>query len=295
MAFLRWGFNQRSLQSPAIVDSVDPLLPMDASLDTCLITELIREEMSRKNAESVARQLAERCKEKATSLVKLRSRLAANSNTESNIKRFDMLTPEQSHLHRFTPPASSSAAASTYRERDLNAFNIDERDQYKIIYDWKGENEWAIPLNRERFTKLQQDYIRTMFTNNKEYQEAVKKATEDPSAPPVPPIPTPSQLVQDQLFLRRLWSMLARYDTISGSGYQAALPEDSFGVLRDYWGVTHECYASPLNHCLDSFGSAFIETDRFFGSKGKAQQMFVFLFLFSFLFLPLSLSELIDV
>jgi phosphorylated CTD-interacting factor 1 len=63
--------------------------------------------------------------------------------------------------------------------------------------------------------------------------------------------------------------MCARYDTISGAGYQAALPREAFEVLQRDFGVLHECYASPLNHCLDSFGSAFLDTDRFFGSKGS--------------------------
>ena len=39
-----------------------------------------------------------------------------------------------------------------------------------------------------------------------------------------------------------------------------ALPEVAFDVLRDNFGVTHECFASPLNNYLPSFCSAFPDT-----------------------------------
>ena len=40
-------------------------------------------------------------------------------------------------------------------------------------------------------------------------------------------------------------------------------------MLRTQLGVAHECYASPLNRTLDSFNSAFADTDHFFGSQGS--------------------------
>lgn len=240
MAFLRWGFNQRSLQDPTRLD-VDPLLPMDAAhIDACLTTELVRERMPIEKAHEVCRLLAERCKEKAQQLVQLKSGL--DHAVLPPGARFDLLLPEESHLHSFSKVAVGADGA--FRDRDLHTFNQNEREQYKIIYDWRGPNEYAIPLNHARFMQLQSDYRRT---------------TGDIAA----------DVKEDQLFLRRLWTMCARYDTISGAGYQAALPEESFEMLQRHWEVEHECYASPLNHCLDSFGSAFIETDRFFGSKGK--------------------------
>lgn len=75
------------------------------------------------------------------------------------------------------------------------------------------------------------------------------------------------------IFLRRLWLMLMRYKTAQGLGYQMALPDACFRVLRDDFGVTHECFASPLNCFFDtSYGSAFPDTDRFFGSSPPFMQ-----------------------
>lgn len=269
MAFLRWGFNQRSLQQRRSLNQVDPLLPMDAIIDSCLLHELRREKMPLAKAEEICKQLAEKCKIKAIELVKLKKRFAiqaasaaeaaasetssSSSSSSSTLKRFDLLLPHESHLHSFndTHPStnvgthsSTTTTTTSFRERDLNASNQDPSAQYKLIYDWHGPSEYAIPLNHDRFTKLKLDYQRTTG-------------------------PILEDIKEDQIFLRRLWTMLARYDTISGAGYQAALPEDGFEMLRQYWGVQHECYASPLNHHLESFGSAFWETDRWFGSKGS--------------------------
>ena len=249
MAFLRWGFNQRSLQNPKRVDEQDPLLPMDAGVDACLTSELVREKLNKETAREVCLKLAAACKTKAAMLVKMKTRLeSSTSNTPASLAgKFELLLPHESHLHTFKTASAhgdGGSSAQPYRERDLNSFNQSEREQYKIIYDRGGPSEHAIPLNHARFTQLRSDYIRSTG-------------------------PIRADLKEDTEFLRRLWTMCARYDTISGAGYQAALPEEGFAMLKRHWGVEHECYASPLNHCLESFGSAFIETDRFFGSKGQ--------------------------
>ena len=46
-----------------------------------------------------------------------------------------------------------------------------------------------------------------------------------------------------------MFRLLARYDAASATapGYQAALPEPVFHALQEVFGVTHECFASPLN------------------------------------------------
>ena len=43
-------------------------------------------------------------------------------------------------------------------------------------------------------------------------------------------------------------------------------------ALRRMLGVTHECFASPLNRYFANYCSAFPDTDRFFGSHGPFQQ-----------------------
>jgi hypothetical protein len=264
MCFLRWGFNQRSLQNPSLsYEEVDPLLPMDpTSTDACLMMELLREKLSHKNSNEICAQLAERCKKEAHKLIELRKKLMSSENTEP-IHPFTLLYPHESHLHTDSSSASNAMGGSgnVYRANDRQQHNQSAREQHWIIYDHGGKQEWAIPLNHQRFTQLQHDYERTIGP--------IGALTDTSSASAAPIAASESRIKGDQIFLRRLWSMMARYDTISGAGYQAALPEDGFNALRDHWGVEHECYASPLNHCLDSFGSAFIDTDRFFGSKGQ--------------------------
>jgi len=62
---------------------------------------------------------------------------------------------------------------------------------------------------------------------------------------------------------------------LAGPGYQMALPEVAFDVLRDNFGVTHECFASPLNNYLPSFCSAFPDTGECEKMKGRGESWVV--------------------
>jgi phosphorylated CTD-interacting factor 1 len=53
-----------------------------------------------------------------------------------------------------------------------------------------------------------------------------------------------------------------------GMGLQGALPVPVFEVLNKQFGVSFECFASPLNSYFKQFCSAFPDTDGFFGSRG---------------------------
>ena len=258
MAFLRWGFNQRSLQNPALsAEEADPLLPMDpCEVDTCLSMELKQAKLSSETASHICAELAKRCKEQAAKLIKFRKRLMAQqASGVSVMRRFTLLLPNQADQLWAATDAAAAAFGTPTAAASANAIppgfhrppshNQHANLQYHIVYDLGGESQWAIPLNAERFGMLLLDYQRTQSCTLRD------------------------QGRDDQVFLRRLWSMCARYDTISGAGYQAALPEAGFEVLREKFGVSHECYASPLNHCLPSFGSAFLDTDHWFGSKGS--------------------------
>jgi len=71
--------------------------------------------------------------------------------------------------------------------------------------------------------------------------------------------------------LARIFSMVVRYETLTEvkSAYQAALPSNVMSVLKEDFGVRHECFASPLNCYFDRFCSLFKDTDCFFGSEGS--------------------------
>ena len=70
-------------------------------------------------------------------------------------------------------------------------------------------------------------------------------------------------------FLRSVFCLLARYDSLGGHGYQAAVGQHGFTWLRDHMDVHFECFASPLNCRFGRYCSAFPDTDTPFGSVGS--------------------------
>ncbi|GFR12269.1 mRNA [Trichonephila clavata] len=74
-------------------------------------------------------------------------------------------------------------------------------------------------------------------------------------------------------FLARVWCMLKRYQAFAGinnegHGIQGSLPVAVFDCLHKHFGVSFECFASPLNCYFRQYASAFPDTDSFFGSRG---------------------------
>ncbi|KAK7114167.1 mRNA (2'-O-methyladenosine-N(6)-)-methyltransferase-like [Littorina saxatilis] len=81
------------------------------------------------------------------------------------------------------------------------------------------------------------------------------------------------------LYLSRAWCLLKRYQTYYGTdqegfGMQAALPSPIFECLHRLFGVTFECFASPLNCYFKQYCSAFSDTDGYFGSRGPVLDFF---------------------
>jgi len=54
-----------------------------------------------------------------------------------------------------------------------------------------------------------------------------------------------------------------------GFQLQGALPLAVFECLNRVFGVTFECFASPLNCFFKQYCSAFADTDGYFGSRGS--------------------------
>lgn len=81
-------------------------------------------------------------------------------------------------------------------------------------------------------------------------------------------------------FLARVWCMLKRYQAFSGitpnegHGIQGSLPVAVMECLHKHFGVTFECFASPLNCYFHQYCSAFPDTDSFFGSRGPIQHFY---------------------
>jgi len=75
--------------------------------------------------------------------------------------------------------------------------------------------------------------------------------------------------VSNRVMLEAIFCCALRYTTLAGGGFQAALQEDCFDVLKEDWGVTFEGFASPFNCTYKRFCSAFSDTDAPFGSLGS--------------------------
>ncbi|XP_029467589.1 mRNA (2'-O-methyladenosine-N(6)-)-methyltransferase [Rhinatrema bivittatum] len=75
-------------------------------------------------------------------------------------------------------------------------------------------------------------------------------------------------------FLHRVWCLLRRYQVMfgvglyEGTGLQGALPVHVFEAIHKLFGVSFECFASPLNCYFKQYCSAFSDTDGYFGSRG---------------------------
>jgi hypothetical protein len=76
------------------------------------------------------------------------------------------------------------------------------------------------------------------------------------------------------IFFNDLYCLLVRYQTLSGHGYQAAVSEHVFDIMKQYLHVSVECFASPLNCNLPLYYSLFPDTDAVFGSLGSFFDMF---------------------
>jgi len=76
-------------------------------------------------------------------------------------------------------------------------------------------------------------------------------------------------------FLTRVWMLLKRYQGFFGSSpgegalNQGALSTTVLECLHKNFGVTFECFASPLNCYFRQYCSAFLDIDSYFGSRGS--------------------------
>lgn len=116
------------------------------------------------------------------------------------------------------------------------------QDKDQTVLRFKGD---AVRINNLHFQKLEQLYRYNCFEDRK-----------------------------FEWFLPRVWCLLKRYmsymgtQTSEGHGTQGALPLSVFEALYKHFGVSFECFASPLNCYFRQFASAFPDTDGYFGSRG---------------------------
>jgi len=108
-----------------------------------------------------------------------------------------------------------------------------------------------VQLHRHTLAKLRRLHATTTTTSNTTTTASVMGASDSQHGAGSVGDPEWEAVV-----LRRAFSVVCRYNSISpanASGYQGALPDHVFAALRDAFGVTHECFASPLNCYFDSY------------------------------------------
>lgn len=73
-----------------------------------------------------------------------------------------------------------------------------------------------------------------------------------------------------EYFMARVWCLLKRYNVVCANSpeTQVSVPVPIFESLHKNFGVTFECFASPLNCYFRQYCSAFPDTDAYFGSRG---------------------------
>ncbi|VVC46001.1 Hypothetical protein CINCED_3A025548 [Cinara cedri] len=74
-----------------------------------------------------------------------------------------------------------------------------------------------------------------------------------------------------EYFMSRVWCLLRRYSVFCANSpeTQVSVPVPVLESLHRYFGVTFECFASPLNCYFRQYCSAFPDTDAYFGSRGS--------------------------
>lgn len=67
-----------------------------------------------------------------------------------------------------------------------------------------------------------------------------------------------------------IFILISRYRMLGGDNYQSAIPSNTFRLLQDTLGVTHETFASPINrHIGLTFTSLYPDIDGDYGSMGS--------------------------
>lgn len=78
-----------------------------------------------------------------------------------------------------------------------------------------------------------------------------------------------NDVYSDTDFHKLVYCVLSRYHSVLGHGFQMALSEHVFDVLRSWFNVRFECFASPLNCTCSEYASAFPLVDKCFGATGN--------------------------
>lgn len=244
-AFERWIMDSKMEEKSRKVGSdSDPILSfsyVQTSMACQNLIEEIREALdgneSRLDAENIASQLCDRANRSVRYLNRLKSE-------------------EKGYLHRrckiLVEHDSLSVSLSLDRSKGKNKGNKNMKRQ-----------PYVVKLNRAHYRKLH-----LMYRN---HLAGYLVTRADDFTGPI------EFYKQEHTFHMFVFALLIRYSALSGGqllkdlrggGMQGALHDEVFDYLAQELGVKIELFASPFNSFFSSYGSAFADLDRIFGSLG---------------------------
>ncbi len=75
--------------------------------------------------------------------------------------------------------------------------------------------------------------------------------------------------ISESDFNKLVYCVLSRYHLVLGHGFQMTLGKQAFDVLRTWFDIRFECFASPLNCICSVYALTFLLTDQCFGAVGN--------------------------
>ena len=233
---------QQQQQQSAAPDS-DPLLHAGVAAvaaEEHLVADLVRASFTPEQARSIAGKLTA-ASSAAVAVVRAAAKTKAKQQKQKQKqKQKQDQTPGGSGGK---PGPAKPAAGGDGSDVVLNHY------RHSIAVSLRGKEKRALKLNHEHYDKL-----RALFMW-RHGGDGDGDGDGDAALQPA--------------FEAALYSLLQRYSSLDGFGFQAACPEQVHLVLQRQLGVSHECFASPLNTFFPSYCSAFPDTDASFGSCGS--------------------------
>lgn len=298
----RFVFSQ---YTATLANRMDPLLPYAPNmLDIDSMKELIFVGLSETNAKNLFTEMAIDMANASLTCASVRTTLM-NKNTDTIHGRLHALFPTMTVLENGSIPAQlkmvlvfqpDGLVIEQYLKPIRNEIVVSDRisffgHQMFPLYDTALNPSiqallHSADIHLTPFTSVleinMRHYIKLAFLHR-----LVEAGVDDPSLLPEsdpfhvarPCVPNKNKkffnistlLQPSDTFLRQLYCLVARYETLSGNtgAIQGAIPHNIFDILETTLDIKNECFASPLNCHFPRFYSAFPDTDIPFGSLGS--------------------------
>ncbi|KAL8179803.1 UNVERIFIED_CONTAM: Phosphorylated CTD-interacting factor 1 [Gekko kuhli] len=286
----RESFNRWMLERKVVDKGTDPLLPSDC--DPVVSPSMFREIMndipirlSRIKFREEAKKLLFKYAEAAKRLIESRSaspdsRKVVKWNVEDTFSwlRGDHLASKEDymdrleHLRKQCGPHVSAAAKDSVEGICSKIYHI--------------SLEYAKRIREKHLAILKEHGISAEVEAPPEAEDRLVYCFPVRLAIPSPPLPNVEMHVENNVVCVRYkgemvksepqllqqvvapLSMMFGVGLYEGTGLQGALPVHVFEALHKLFGVSFECFASPLNCYFKQYCSAFPDTDGYFGSRG---------------------------